>query len=125
MPGGDSEGTEVVIDAAATACRPGRLAKGSDEGQVEGGTLQSVGRFREATDHCRQALALKPDHAPAYYLLGLVNELQGMPDDAAGAALRSALADVEGDLLAGILHSLGERRDNQSRPARQNGPHPR
>ena len=40
--------------------------------------------------------------------------LQRMPVESAGAALRYSLADLEGDLLLGVINSLGERRDDSA-----------
>ncbi len=40
--------------------------------------------------------------------------LEPMPGKAAGAALRDALGSLEGDLLIGVINSLGRRKDSQA-----------
>jgi len=40
--------------------------------------------------------------------------LEGIPDPAAGEALRQALGELEGNCLAGVINSLGQRREAQS-----------
>jgi HEAT repeat protein len=43
--------------------------------------------------------------------------LDGIPENAAGRALRKALSTTEGDLRVGIVNSLGERHDEKAIPA--------
>lgn len=55
--------------------------------------------------------ALLPDeHLSAYARSGL----EGIPDASAAAALRTALGEVHGKLLAGVVNSLGVLRDRQA-----------
>jgi len=43
--------------------------------------------------------------------------LEAIPDPAAGEALRAALTQVKGELLVGVINSIGARRDGQAIPA--------
>jgi len=56
------------------------------------------------------AKLLPDEHLSAYARSGL----EGIPDPSAAAALRSALGTVKGDLLAGVINSLGVLRDSQA-----------
>jgi HEAT repeat protein len=56
------------------------------------------------------AALLADEHLSAYARSGL----EGIPDLAAAAALRSALGTLKGNLLAGVINSLGVLRDSQA-----------
>jgi len=56
------------------------------------------------------AALLADEHLSAYARSGL----EGIPDPAAAAALRAALGTVKGNLLAGVINSLGVLRDPQA-----------
>ncbi|MBP8127952.1 MAG: DUF1080 domain-containing protein [Candidatus Hydrogenedentes bacterium] len=88
--------------------------------------LKSDAPFEEKAEACR-ALVIKggADAIPA--LAPLLRDerlshmarlaLETMPYPEAGAALRAALQETRGTLQAGIISSLGERRDEQAAPA--------
>jgi tetratricopeptide (TPR) repeat protein len=77
-----------------------------------GAALQAQGRLDEAEAQYRQAIAIRPDYAPAYNNLGVVLQRHGRTDDAI-AAFRRALAYHPDD--AGTHMNLGEALLRQGR----------
>ncbi len=82
--------------------------------------LNSTGTQKEKTDACRELaivggrssipalVALLPDPAMSH---AARNALQQMPGSQVDRALRDALPTLQGLPLAGVIHSLGERKD--------------
>jgi len=84
------------------------------------GMLSSDAEVYDKAMACRR-LAIIADDSAAPALGKLLSDrklasyartaLEAIPGDAAGAALRDAAGRLEGDLLAGVIDSLGQRRD--------------
>lgn len=55
--------------------------------------LVAAGKFREALEHCRKALALHPAFAAAYNTLGVIADRQGDRDEARRQLLRAVEID--------------------------------
>ena len=69
-----------------------------------GVALQTDGRLHEAETHYRRALAIQPDHAPAYVNLGMVLVALHRPDEAIEAykrAIELESGDVDLDMKLG------------------------
>jgi HEAT repeat protein len=71
---------------------------------------QQLGEIGTAEAVPSLAQLLGDEHLSAYARSGL----EGIPDPAAAAALRTALGTVKGRLLAGVVNSLGVLRDSQA-----------
>ena len=104
---------------AGAAAGPGNPQRTQELAAV----LQSQAQLFDKARACQQlgeigtreavpALAglLADEHLSAYARSGL----EGIPDPSAAAALRAALSTVKGDLLAGVINSLGVLRDSQA-----------
>jgi tetratricopeptide (TPR) repeat protein len=74
-------------------------------------SLCELGRLDEATEACRRALALDPNHAPTNTNLGIILDAQGDLDGAVDAHRRAVAADptcVKGHVnLAAALRRIG------------------
>ena len=87
--------------------------------------IKSNGTEKQKMDACRQ-LALVGDKAAIAALAALLEDekmshmarygLETIPDPAVNEALRAALPKVKGRLLAGVIGSLGVRRDDNAMP---------
>lgn len=93
---GDADGAVDAMDRAMQL-DPLSLMIQADLGLVD----LLGGRPRRAEAHCRAALELAPDFAPAHYYLGLTLERLGRPDEAVDSFLRAeGLAGGAGWALA-------------------------
>ncbi len=85
---------------------------GSNEFQ-KAKACQRAGELGDASAVPALAALLGNEHLSAYARYGL----EPIADASAGAALQAALPKLQGDLLIGVIHSLGKRRDEAARPA--------
>lgn len=100
----------VVSESAALAV----LA--SDAGLNEKArACQELGDFGGPKSVAPLAALLNKEHLADYARSGL----EGIKDPSAGAALRKALPSLEGRYLAGVVNSLGVRRDTAAVPELQ------
>jgi len=114
--------------AALLAAAPRALAQGALPAPQERtakllAVLKSDAPLEQKFEACRQ-LAVAGDPKAVPTLAGLLADpqlshmaryaLEPLPDPAADAALRDALGRVQGELLAGVIESIGVRRDEKA-----------
>ena len=83
--------------------------------------LENAGATEFEKAKACQRLAVAGDAAAVPALAALLDDpklshyarfaLEPMPNEAAGAALRDALSELQGDLLIGVINSIGRRED--------------
>jgi len=120
--------TGVCLGALGPGASPGQDAGAARRQEAARliGVLRSDASPLDKATACRRLAAIgDKDAVPA--LAGLLGDerlatyarwaLEGIPDPAAGDALRQALGRLEGPLLTGAIDSVGKRRDAQAADA--------
>ena len=115
----------ALVMMAGTLLAPNLMAAGGNPEKTATliAVLQSDAVLFEKARACQQlgeigtreavpalAACLTDEHLSAYARSGL----EGIPDPSAAAALRAALGQVKGKLLAGVVNSLGALRDPEA-----------
>jgi chemotaxis protein methyltransferase WspC len=99
------------VPRAAAPAAPPRAPAPSDL-LAEAKRHADAGRLAEAEQSCRAALALRPDDAEAWFLLGLTAECAGRPQDAERGWRRCVYLDPEHyEALCALALLLEQRGD--------------
>ena len=116
----------VGVQTNGSAQESATTATGADDKASLAAVLATDASYMEKLEACKR-LAIIGDSSSVAALASLLADpklshaarigLEAIPDPAAAKALRHGLETVEGELLVGVIHSVGARRDEQAVPA--------